>query len=352
MFYVIWLFLGVLFSMVSFFPLVNDSHWVFRIFDFIRLQLLAALLMLLALSPMVVHTLTVPVILVLLIMLVAAVYHVTVVLPYLPIRTHKYTKQGHSIVTLSVNVMQENRDFQRLVALVQRVQPDVLLTMETDQRWEEALSEIEKYFENTIRVPKDNRYGMHLYSKLEIDDFKIHHLISKEHPSIEATFVDAYKNYVTFWAIHPPPPSPTEKPTSKQKDAELMEVARRVRQTTLPTIVLGDFNNVAWSKISKLFGKVSNLKDARLNKGIHGTFPSRFWIFRFPIDLLFHSRSVTVSKIKVLPSIGSDHLPFLCKLRVTNDKENRKTLAGKLEKLTNRTIVKGKEAAIVENEGT
>ena len=44
-----------------------------------------------------------------------------------------------------------------------------------------------------------------------------------------------------------------------------MKVAKLARESIIPLIVSGDFNNVTWSKVSRLFSKISNLKDVRLN---------------------------------------------------------------------------------------
>jgi len=246
-------------------------------------------------------------------------------------------------------VKQENKDYEKLIRIVKNIKPDILLTMETDIKWEQNLEKIEGDFNTIIRVPKSNRYGMHLYTKLELKHAKVHHLISKKHPSIEVKLTDSEKNDFIFWGVHPPPPSPTEKPTSKQKDAELMKIAKQTRESTIPVIVSGDFNSVSWSKTSKLFSKISNLKDARINRGIYSTFPANLRGFGFPIDLLFHSNAVTVDKIKILSSIGSDHLPLLFIYHINNKEESDKKLNSNLKRLANQKILEGKEAAKDEN---
>src|SRR5690625_5840769 len=70
---------------------------------------------------------------------------------------------------------------------------------------------------------------MHFYTKLQAIEVKEHFLISDETPSIEALLEDEDGNRFVFWGIHPPPPSPTEKPTSKQNDAELMKLGKLIR---------------------------------------------------------------------------------------------------------------------------
>lgn len=345
----IWFVFGIFFSIVSFFPLINSTHWVFRIFDFIRLQLSVILLFLLLARPFLSVSNSIIGLLTIFLIAISFVYQLSIILPYFPKSKNNSIAPKHNIVALCINVKQENQDYERLIRVVKSVQPDILLTLETNKKWEQNLEEIEGDFCNIIRVPKDNRYGMHLYTKLDLKDFNIHYLISKEHPSIEVKLTDSKKDDFIFWGIHPPPPSPTEKPTSKQKDAELMKVAKLARKSMTPMIVSGDFNNVSWSKAARLFSKISNLKDARINRGIYSTFPANLLIFGFPIDLLFHSNTVTVNKIKVLTSIGSDHLPLQFMFHINSKVDSYKELNSNLKSLANEKIMEGKEAAKNEN---
>ncbi|MEL7147013.1 MAG: endonuclease/exonuclease/phosphatase family protein, partial [Bacteroidota bacterium] len=272
----IWAALGLLFSLVSFFPLVNSNHWLFRFFDFVRLQLsliLIALLitgLLLSVNATSLYYFTIG------FLTIAIGYQAITVSPFLPRNQKKAKAHADKITVISVNVLQENTAYDRLISLVKDKKPDILLTMETNIDWEKGLAVLEGEFKHAIKVPKDNRYGMHLYTNLDINEYQVRYLISEEHPSIEATLQDKNQRIFTFWGIHPPPPSPTEKPTSSQKDAELMKVAKLALESKIPVIISGDFNTVCWSKVSKLFSKISKLKDARLKKGFYGTFPARF----------------------------------------------------------------------------
>lgn len=247
---------------------------------------------------------------------IALVYNLYFILPYFSIKPKTEIRTKHQISLLSSNVHQENDQYSRLIALVKSTSPDILLTMETNKTWEKALQPVENSFKSHLKIPLENKYGMHFYTNLKVHELNKRYLISEKYPSIEATLSDQEGHQFKFWGIHPPPPSPTEKPTSKVKDAELMLLAKRLKNEKLPVIVAGDFNNVCWSKTSKLFSKVSGLKDARLGRGIYGTFPAYAYVLRFPLDLVFNSTNLNIHKIKTLPSINSDHLPVLVNFSV------------------------------------
>ncbi len=344
----VWIIFATLFSVVSFFPLVNSSHWIFRVFDFLRLQILALLILTLCIGfaffPLV-HSSS----WIFYFALLAAIgYQIRVILPYLPrISSQRHHPDG--ITILSVNVMQKNSSYEKLLELIKEINPCIVLTMETNKSWERALSSLEKHYDHSVKVPKENRYGMHFYSKLELTDSKVHHLISSEHPSIEAHLKDSQGNDFVFWGIHPPPPSPTEKPTARQKDGELMKLAAFVRQSAVPVVVCGDFNNVCWSQSSKQFGRISRMKDARINKGIYATFPAKNRLFRIPIDLFFHSKGVEILNLKVLDPIGSDHLPLLAEIHVVHSEKPNPELKAEQKAVVSEKVEDGKAAAMEEN---
>ncbi|HCI31722.1 MAG TPA: endonuclease, partial [Psychrobacter sp.] len=78
--------------------------------------------------------------------------------------------EAHQLKIMVSNVLTPNNETQKLVDLVKHRQPDILITLETDKKWEKALQQIESDYPYTVKVPLDNLYGMHLYSKLELID--------------------------------------------------------------------------------------------------------------------------------------------------------------------------------------
>jgi endonuclease/exonuclease/phosphatase (EEP) superfamily protein YafD len=111
--------------------------------------------------------------------------------------------------------------------------------------------------------------------------------------------------------VHPNPPRPGEDTT--KRDGELVLVGREVHDDE-SVIVLGDMNDVGWSRTTRLFQKVSNLLDPRKGRGLYPTFNAKSSIWRYPLDHLFHSDDFRLVTIQTLPPIGSDHLPLSVEL--------------------------------------
>jgi hypothetical protein len=73
-------------------------------------------------------------------------------------------------------------------------------------------------------------------------------------------------------------------------------------------------NDVAWSRTTKLFQKMSGLLDPRVGRGFFNTFHAHIPLLRFSLDHIFHSSEFRVRKLKVLADVGSDHFPVFVEL--------------------------------------
>ncbi len=304
--------LAWLLIILTFLPLVKNPHWVFRIPDFGRIQLFVMQLLLMPVSLIFLKdTLWTSAILP-----VAAFYNGLTLYRYTPLYqtgTRPPTDKASKTVSMvSLNVYQENRNYGKFLELVRKQNPDLILTMESDRRWDEALRALDRDYPYSVKVPLDNTYGMHLFSRLKLKNPRTHFFVSDDIPSIEAEVsgVDGF-NFRLF-ALHPPPPSPTEEETSKERDGDMLSIAKAIRKNReIPTVAIGDFNCVAWAEASRLFVKTSELIDPRIGHGFISTFHARYRLLRFPIDQVYHSSDIFVKELKTLADVDSDHLPVL-----------------------------------------
>lgn len=87
-----------------------------------------------------------------------------------------------------------------------------------------------------------------------------------------------------------------------------------MKDMKVPRLVIGDFNDVAWSRTTRLFQKVSRLLDPRKGRGFFSTFQADFWFMRFPLDHIFCSKHFSLVELKKLSACGSDHFPIVAEL--------------------------------------
>ena len=305
--FVIWL---------TFWSLIPRDEWWIRGADFPRLQILvlgliASVLLLVWDQPWdlrreIVFTA----------LIAALAYQLKMVLPYTFIwkkqvkKVHKHQLNPDKQISLLVsNVLTPNDKYHLLVEQIQKHQPDLVLTLETDLIWQKALAVIEKDYPYRVPVPLDNLYGMHLYSKLELKDTEVKFILSNEIPSIHTTVILRSGQPVQLYCLHPKPPSPTEAKDSTLRDAELLMVGDQIKDLDESCIVMGDLNDVAWSRTTRLFQRISGLLDPRVGRRYINTFHADYPMFRWSLDHVFHSTDFALVHMERLPHVGSDHFP-------------------------------------------
>ena len=297
--------------------LIPRDEWWFRGADFPRLQILAVgLVILIALLFMEREwNLTREVVLVGLIAAIA--YQLKMVLPYTPIwkkqvkkvRSNQFNPE-QQISLLVANVLTPNHKHDLLLAHIYRLSPDLVLTLESDQIWQNALKPIESDYPYRVAIPLDNLYGMHLYSRLELIEPEVKFILSDEIPSIHTTLKLRSGLQVQLYCLHPKPPSPTEAKDSTLRDAELLMVGDQIKDLDQSCIVMGDLNDVAWSRTTRLFQRISGLLDPRVGRYFMNTFHADYPLLRWSLDHIFHSVDFGLVKMKRLSHIGSDHFPI------------------------------------------
>ena len=240
----------------------------------------------------------------------------------------------HTVRLLISNVLQENEEYELWREVVGREEADLVACAETTEKW---ISEIDKLLAEShphqVKVPQDNYYGMAVYSRVPLHDVEVEHVVQDDVPSVHVTLELKGGRRVRVHVLHPRPPAPQEGDSSSPRDAELTVMARRIEQATeageaeagpdaLPTIVCGDMNDVAWSRTTALFLRISGLLDPRRGRGLFNTFHAGHWWVRFPLDHFFVDRRFRLVEMRRLDYAGSDHFPVYLSLALEPDAES------------------------------
>lgn len=306
--------------------LVPRAEWWVRGFDFPRLQIMTVGLVDLALLIVWQEEWTKSRVVILLLLMGALAYQLKMILPYTilwrkQVKEPKVADPTQQIRMLVSNVLMTNNKYELLLAQIREHQPDVVLTLETNGEWELKLSSLKQDYPHVVSVPLENLYGMHLFSRLELQHTKVKFLLSEEIPSIHTTAILKSGKRVRLFCLHPKPPSPTEAYKSTLRDAELLSVGRYIDQHKHTSIVMGDLNDVAWSRTTRLFQRISGLLDPRIGRYFVNTFHADYPLCRWSLDHVFHSPDFTLVCMERLPHIGSDHFPVLTTLQYTPQAE-------------------------------
>ncbi len=218
-----------------------------------------------------------------------------------------------SVVSIvAANVKMSNQEYSRVADLVRKRDPHIAIFMETNACWLAALAPLKERMPFSIEQPQANSYGMLLLSRLPLVEFEVRFLLIPEVPSIKAAVALPDGRRLRLHVLHPEPPVPYE--DTLGRDGELILTAREAKADPLPTIVAGDLNDVAWSRTTRRFQRLSGLLDPRIGRGFFNTFDARFPFLRWPLDHLFHSAQFRLVGLERLPDIGSDHFPMFFQL--------------------------------------
>jgi len=308
-------------------PLSRNAKWWVRAFDFPRLQLAIACMILLLTEILLLDLSNFSSWILLLTTLACFTYQAWWIFPYTKLTKPEVksssSQQRSTISIVTANVLMTNRNARKLIDIIRQYDPDIIVTLETNNWWQSHLDKLEDIYPHTVKCPLENLYGMHVYSKLTLENAEVQYLVEENIPSIHAQAVLDSGDKVRLHFLHPAPPSPTENEESAERDAELVMVAKNIEETcdkSQPIIVTGDMNDVAWSRTTRLFRKISGLLDPRIGRGMFNTFHAKYWLMRWPLDHLFHSEHFTLDKITRLPSYGSDHFALYTQLSLEPNK--------------------------------
>lgn len=311
--------INILLLFVCLLPLWRNEHWLVRSLDFPRLQfsLLLVLVLVTDLLVLDMHNWQSWALVTALIFSLA--FQAWWIWPYCPwhrqeVRDTQAPDPDNTVSLITANVLTSNRNAEALLARVREYQPDILVTLESDNWWQQQLDVLEADYPYTVKCPLDNLYGMHVYSRLPLINARAEYLVEDDVPSIHAELVMRSGQRVQTHFLHPAPPSPTENTTSGPRDKELVIIARQVKAAGGPHLISGDLNDVAWSETTRLFRKISGLLDPRVGRGMFNSFHARLWFCRWPLDHLFISHHFTLSRMQRLAPFGSDHFAIFAEL--------------------------------------
>ncbi|WP_298324366.1 endonuclease/exonuclease/phosphatase family protein [uncultured Dokdonia sp.] len=311
---------GIIAVILTLLPLIAVDYWWIRVFDFPHAQL-TGLTFIAILTYFIRFDIKYYKDYLFVIILIACfTFQLGKIYAYTPFSSYEakestITDASNTLKIYTANVLQKNEKYQLLLDQVAEKNPDIVLLMETDQLWQNAVHKtLSATYPYSMLEPLDNTYGMLLYSRLPMSQNKINHLVDKEIPSMEAIVTLESGNQFQLFAIHPTPPMPQHNPMSSDRDTEMMTTALRVYKREMPVIVLGDFNDVAWSNTTSLFRKTSTLLDPRIGRGFYNTFNAKNVLMRWPLDHLFISEEFRVKTLNRTKDIKSDHFPMYTEL--------------------------------------
>lgn len=342
-------------AVLTIMPMLRTGYWLVRMSDFPRMQLASiaagALVVLVALGAStgwrreswIVGA----------VLLAVLVWQLRRIAPYTPVWPQSVPAAERTDLRLLIsNLDKRNSARAETAAMINRIEPDVLLLIEIEDDWKQALRDVRSQYAEHVEEIRGDGLGIALWSKLPLANAEVRFLVSERRPSIVADISLEDGRTVRFVGIHPTPPGlpvdgDDDRYDSRIRDAELMKVGHETADDPDRSwIVAGDFNDVAWSHTTTLFGEVSGLLDPRIGRKLLNTYHSGYKLLRYPLDHIFVSPGFRIATLERVKAPGSDHFAVLAELELRREEARaRPENDGPVEEASKELIKEGAEDA-------
>ena len=223
---------------------------------------------------------------------------------------------GQCFSAMSVNVKVKNDQYAKVAEQIERYNPDVLFLMETDERWIERLEPVLSAYPHVDRHPQPEAFGMVFASRLPVTKSNIVENTHRDTPTLYATLRPAGSQPLEFIGLHPKPPLPGW--NTERRDKNIVNAGVQTPDRLPEAFVMGDFNDVPWSRTTTKFRQTGEWRDPRIGRGTYPTFPADMLFAGWPLDQFMVKGDLDVQSFEVLPHNSSDHRALLARLCTTS----------------------------------
>ena len=220
---------------------------------------------------------------------------------------------GPRLRLVAINVQTSNERSDLVLNFLRDADADVILLMEVNQRWLDALASLRTNYPHIVAEPREDNFGIALFSRVSCTNSEVVEFGEAELPSIAATLEVEGQN-VFLLGTHPLPPGSAD--NARLRNEQFREIAARVRRCATPAILLGDLNCTPWSPCFNDLLRDSGLKNTAQGRGLFGSWPAWLPWGRIPLDHCLVSASITVRNRRLGPRVGGDHLPVVLEVEV------------------------------------
>jgi endonuclease/exonuclease/phosphatase (EEP) superfamily protein YafD len=225
-----------------------------------------------------------------------------------------------SLRAMLINVNTRLGDAERVIQVIHAFNPDLVVLEEINSQWLHDLKSLTPTYPYTRIQPREDNFGIGLFSKLPLPTADIVYIGDAMVPSILATVKTEQTSFCVI-ATHPPPPDGAE--YSRWRNGQLEQIANYISSST-PVLLLGDLNLTPWNYYFKQLLKQANLKDSSQGRGVQPTWPTDNPLLLIPIDHCLHSSDIHMVRKIIGPKVGSDHYPVIVDFTIKKeDKQDR-----------------------------
>lgn len=210
-----------------------------------------------------------------------------------------------------INLLSSNSQFEDVKNYISQYNPDIVVLQEFTALWQLMLEPNLDEYQFRLTIPREDNFGIAVYSKSKISGLKELQLGNAGVPSI-AGDIELGGSIVKIISTHPLPPVGTD--YFEKRNSQLVELGNLISDLKGEVIVIGDLNTSSFSTHFQTFISNTNLIDTRKGFGVLTTWPTWLYFAQTTLDHCLVSEGVFVKARGVGKALGSDHLPIYVEL--------------------------------------
>ncbi len=215
---------------------------------------------------------------------------------------------GGGARVLLANINTANRAHEKVLSLIRSANPDIMILLEVNRAWVSELRALEADYPYALRSPREDNFGIALFSRLPFTDGRVAHLGRPALPSIIARF-EVGGRPLTLIGTHALPPLGSRYSRARNQHLEALADLAALQED--PVMVLGDLNVTPWSPFFRDLLRDGALRNARKGYGLRPTWPTMLPPLLIPVDHCLVSSGVVVHDCRAGRNVGSDHYPLV-----------------------------------------
>lgn len=214
---------------------------------------------------------------------------------------------------ICINLLSSNGQFKEVENYIKLKNPDLIVLQEFNTLWQLMLETKLNDYQFRLTIPRDDNFGIAVYSKLKVKELKELQIGDAGVPSIQGE-IELRTTKARLIATHPLPPVGTW--YFNHRNTQLKELGTIVSEMDGEVIVIGDLNTSSFSTHFKNLISNTQLIDTRKGFGQLTTWPTWFNLARTTLDHCLITKGIYVKSREIGEDIGSDHLPIFVELGV------------------------------------
>ena len=298
--------LGIFLSVATLLAFFSHLWWPLEFFPPFRLQYLVILTVLFfgaAITHRSVHAIVFG---------VAALVNLFVIAPSFPCESATQNFDNDSRFRVAtVNVASFNERYSLVSDFLRNTVPDIVLLVEVTPAWLRGLSKITRRYPHSVIVPRDDSYGLALFSVLPLENTRIVNVADIPVPSV-ITSVSIDQEDLTLIGTHLL--APPKKQDILGRNRQLAALRLITENIAGPMLLLGDLNVSPWSPHFRKLISGTRLRNTHCVRRSIGTWPAWLPPLSIPLDHCLITPELAILSRMTGPFVGSDHYPVIVDL--------------------------------------